>query len=140
MSKPIADTFEEQIKLINPNKPVKVYRNLNRRVEGEDGFWSVKQGTVKFHCRIISLKEANFLVNERVRLRVIENKRKEVHAFVEGYLCDALLIGCREVTYNPYRGDSFISGNTPVIGANFCTLAKCGNSMKVFIDHPSIPC
>jgi hypothetical protein len=51
MSKKIADTFEEQVGLIDPSKPVRCYRNLNRRLNDEAGFWSVKQGgTVKFHC------------------------------------------------------------------------------------------
>lgn len=141
MTKKIADIYEEQISLIDPKKPLKCYRNLNRRLGDEKDFWSVKQGaTVKFHCRAIFLKDAVFLVNEKVRQRVVKNKRKEVHAYVQGYICDrpdyfTVDVDCYEVTYNPYKCQHFVTGGKAAFSADTVGLIKQGNSMKVFAEN-----
>ena len=133
MTKKIADTYEEQAGLIDPQKPLRCYRNLNRRLGDEKDFWSVKQGNiVRFHCRCIFLKDVTFPVNERVRLRVIANKRKEVHAFVMGFLTeagDAPLFNAyckdkQEVTYNPYKSGNFVCERGRVNSAKLCCLIK----------------
>ena len=143
MTKKIADTFEEQIILIDPQKPLKCYRNLNRRLGDEKDFWSVKQGNiVRFHCRCIFLKDVTFPVNEKVRQRVIVNKRKEVHAFVMGFitqtgdapLFDAYCKDKQEVTYNPYKNETFVCKDRKVISAGMCCLIKRGG-MKVFASN-----
>ena len=143
MTKKIADTFEEQIILIDPQKPLKCYRNLNRRLGDEKDFWSVKQGNiVRFHCRCIFLKDVTFPVNEKVRQRVIANKRKEVHAFVMGFitqtgdapLFDAYCKDKQEVTYNPYKNETFVCKDRKVISAAMCCLVKRGG-MKVFASN-----
>lgn len=146
MTKPFAKTFDEMYALLDPKKKLKVYRNLNASHNGEKGFWSIKQGTVKFHCQDITLQNVNFLVNEKVRQRVILNKRKEVHAYVEGFLAPRIFNvvafqtgqGC-VVSYNPYTCDKFMCGDAPIVGANLCRLVKVENSMKVFVDKESLP-
>jgi hypothetical protein len=87
---------------INYAKPVKVYRNLHK------GCWSIRQnGLVKAHADKIDLFKCEFLVNEKDRLKVIKEKRKNVHAFVKGYLWDTPLNLIKQVAYNPYIRDSF---------------------------------
>ena len=143
MTKKIADIYEEQISLIDPKKPLKCYRNLNRRLGDEKDFWSVKQGNiVRFHCRCIFLKDVTFPVNEKVRQRVIANKRKEVHAFVMGFitqtgdapLFDAYCKDKQEVTYNPYKNETFVCKDRKVISAAMFCLIKQGG-MKVFASN-----
>ena len=131
MSKPIVNTYEDQLALLNPEKPVRVYRNLHT------GLWSVKQGVVRFHTNCIFLKDATFPVNEKVRQRVIANKRKEVHAFVFGLICDrpdyfTVGVDCHEVTYNPYKNETFVCKRGKVKSAAMCCLVKQGEKMRVF--------
>ena len=124
--KPIANSYEEQLALIDPNKPIRVYRNLHT------GLWSVKQGVVRFHTQCIFLKDVTFPISEKVRQRVIANKRKEVHAFVMGFLTeagDAPLFNAyckdrQEVTYNPYKNETFVCKNGKVRSAAMCCLIK----------------
>jgi hypothetical protein len=135
MTKTIADSFAEQVELIDPTKPVMCYRNLNRRLNGEKGFFSVKQGgIVKFHTRIIYLKDVKFLVNERLRQRVILEKRKNVHAFVSGYICtpaefyEVNFGGFGDaVAYNPYRVAHFMCNDGPCDTAKVCMLERLWN-------------
>lgn len=131
MSKPIAETFEEQLALINPDKPLRVYRNLNRNVDGQKGWWSVKQGVVRFHCSQIRLKNVRFLVNEKLRQQVVDTKRKVVHAFVEGYLTKEDYPNLAEIRYNPYEGPTFRMGESSISTASFVHLFRDGNAMKV---------
>lgn len=138
--KPFAKTFDEMLSLINPEKRLKVYRNLNASHNGERGFWSIRQGTVKFHCQDITLQNVNFLVNEKVRQRVVLNERKEVHAYVEGFLAPRIINvvafqpgECQSVSYNPYTCTQFMCGDAPIIGADLCRLVKVTDSMKVFV-------
>lgn len=124
--KPIANSYEEQVDLLDPQKPCRAYRNLRT------GLWSVKQGVVRFHTNCIFLKDVTFPVNEKVRQRVIANKRKEVHAFVMGFLTeagDAPLFNAyckrkQEVTYNPYKNDTFVCKDGKVKSAKLCCLIK----------------
>jgi len=136
--KPIANSYEEQVSLLDPQKPCRCYRNLHT------GLWSVKQGVVRFHTKCIFLKKVTFPVNEKVRQRVIANKRKEVHAFVMGFLTeagDAPLFDAyskekQEVTYNPYKNETFVCKDGKVRSATMCCLIKQEEGeafkMKVF--------
>lgn len=121
-SKPLVDDYNSQIELINPEKKVSVYRNLHKDC------LSVKQGSkVIFHTRKILLKNVKYRVNEKIRQRVIEKKRKEVHAFVDGFICNSsTLPTCflEKVVYNPYTDKTFkfSSNNTECSTSDFCLL------------------
>lgn len=70
------------------DNPVQVYRNLHKDC------WSVrdkKTRRVIAHCDSVILKDAKFKVSEKGRQRVIKEKRKNVHAFVEGTLSSAVV-------------------------------------------------
>jgi len=123
--KPVYDHYTEQIAALNPEKPCRLYRNLHT------GLWSVKQDRVAFHTRLIYLKNVKFLVNERLRQKVIATRSKNVHAFVQGYMCPPINfyeVGCggmgQAVWYNPYKVSHFISNNQPCDTAEVCILER----------------
>lgn len=100
------------INVLNPqNKTlVRVYFNLHKHV------LSVQEKTAKgwrvaAHTPFLCLKNVKFKVSEAGRLRVIKEKKKNVHAFIEGEVSDwreCEEMPCHAVTYNPYvRGDFF---------------------------------
>ncbi len=85
-------------------KPVQVYKNLHK------GLFSIKQnGKVVAHTRQLILNNASFVVNESGRQRVIEEKRKNVHALIVGTisLAAAMPILSERISYNPYKSGSF---------------------------------
>lgn len=103
-------------------KLVKVYRNLR------DKCYSVQyRGKVIAHVDSIVLKRAAFVVSEAGRQRVIKSKRKNVHAFVRGYVSmrEALDKGMR-VSYNPYVAGNFAVGEIPIHHADEVHLTKRG--------------
>lgn len=126
MSKPIANTYEGQLALLNPEKPVRVYRNLHT------GLWSVKQGVVRFHTSKIVLTNAQFVVNEVGRQRVLREQRKNVHAYVVGYIYPPVSFAGEEIYYNPYTCSNFMIGKDPILRTGMVMLAKSDNKMKVF--------
>ena len=87
------------------NKKVRVYFNLHRKQ------LSVQEKTPKgwrvwLHASKVTLKNVTFKVSEAGRQRVLRERKKNVHAFVEGDL--VLLTGSKIqprvwVSYNPYR-------------------------------------
>ena len=98
--------------LVDPDKPVEVYRNLHKKC------WSVRQrGKVKLHTDYICLKNAEFKVSQKGRERVLTEQRKNVHAFIKGFIVDAAEINkmpddsveWTDVSYNPYKYSSFVT-------------------------------
>jgi len=105
---------------IKKNRPVYVYKNLHKNC------WSIKQhGLVKAHIpkdEAVGLWDCYFHVDAKGREKVIREKRKNVHAYVKGYLQDVenvTRIPCEyldprvtakevEVTYNPYKYETFV--------------------------------
>lgn len=100
---------------IDQTKPIQVYRNLTRKFVR----YSVRQfGKVVGHSNRLHLENCVFVVNERGRQWVLRNKRKTVHAFIEGFLTASAekeiesheQLSCI-ITYNPYKHDSFVCEN-----------------------------
>lgn len=136
MNKPFTNDYQEQCNLIDPDKPVRVYRNLHKKC------WSVKQGVVRFHCHKIFLKNVKFLVNERLRQKVVAERRKNVHAFVYGELIAPLShfptdYSTNGVYYNPYKHSMFVCGDKPIDHAYICELFKDGEIMRTVVDPNS---
>ena len=108
---------------------VQVYRNLNKKLgDGDNRVYSVRgsDGLVKKHTCHITLWDVSFRVGEKGRERVRREKRKNVHAYIQGregwneeekrwenigpdcrYVEDAVTI-----YYDPYKNDSFIRTDT----------------------------
>jgi len=104
---------EEAAKLLDVDKPVDVYRNLQK------GCWSVRQaGIVKYHTNYVFLRDVKFTVSQAGRNRVLREKRKNVHAFIRGTLAipktmpKEIDFEFTPVTYNPYKYHSFIRTDT----------------------------
>jgi hypothetical protein len=84
---------------------------------------TVKGGKVS-HTDQIHLKNVSFAVQPAGRAKVLEEKRKNVHAFVRG---DLVEVGQSrppkdewvKVTYNPYKYESFVEAETgePIFAA-----------------------
>lgn len=84
------------------------------------------------HSRSVVLSDCKLKVSEAGRQRVLREKRKNVHALIEGTLEAVGVLGegafpfnietlepLTELTYNPYRFDSFVikADKTPVKAA-----------------------
>jgi len=95
---------------IDPNKKIDVYFNLHKKT------WSVRQsGKVVQHTNFIQIREPQYVVSQKGNERVRREKKKNVHAFVRGYVENRLPVFPRKstfVTYNPYKNDSFVERNT----------------------------
>lgn len=92
---------------INPAKPVRIYRNLN------NGKISIKQGAhVVGHTDQAFLRNARFLVFEILRQKVVEQRVKSVHAYIEGMWMETYHLpeDGTIVWYNPYITDAFRTG------------------------------
>ena len=117
---------------------VEVYYNLHKNV------FSVRhKGKVIAHRRGVVIENPEFVVRKKGRERVLQEGRKNVHAFVRGdYECVQNMLeelgkdyNKKELTYNPYKYDSFVDGSTyqPVKKSKWARLIKKGNDKpKIF--------
>ena len=94
---------------LKENDKVRIYFNLHRKQ------FSVQQMTdkgwrVKCHVDHLFLKNVTFKVNESGRQKVIQQKKKNVHAFAIGTVANnsASKYAVTQVTYNPYIDSTFI--------------------------------
>lgn len=114
-------------------KLVYVYFNFTKKC------WSIRQDKVKAHCDYICLRDANFQVSERGRQRTIREQRKNVHAFVVGYIVlkpaevpYAFSSRWSEVRYNPYTNFTFVTNDgVPVASAEFVDMLASSEISKV---------
>ena len=111
--------------LIDFRQKVEVYRNLHT------GLWSVRQGgVVKLHTDYIILRNVQFAVQPAGRARVIKEERKNVHAFVRGYLTTRQIVDAMEhdcivsnPRYNLHKFASFVDDDEqPVYTADLCDM------------------
>ena len=111
------------------------YRNLAKNV------WSmVVGGKVAGYHRTVTLVNPEFRVRPGGRNRVLEEKRKNVHAFaiarrvING--APESLDGFEEVTYNPYAAPYFtrVSDGRPVLRAKRAVLTA---DMKMYAEGTS---
>ena len=100
---------------------VQVYRNLNKKLhDGDHGpVYSVRgdDGLVKQHTCHLVLRDCTFRVSEKGNQRVRDEKRKNVHAYVQGvdyhnqidcmWIYDSI-----PIAYDPYKHKSFIRKDT----------------------------
>lgn len=116
--------------------PVFVYRNLHK------GCWSVrsvKTDRVVGHPQTVALTDATFKVSQAGRERVLRERRKNVHAGVQGTLAAIDEVSTArlerksgtnpfQVTYNPYRFDRFVrvTNTEPVQRADYVFLKPTG--------------
>lgn len=116
---------------------VKVYRNLHKQ---QYSVMDAKTRLVQRHAQAVLLANVTFRVSESGRQRVLQEKRKNVHAFVCGQDMGEPLCGEEEVTfglsigemvkvsYNPYKGGTFVRCDTfePVHSAEIAWVMPSG--------------
>lgn len=105
-------------------KRVMVYYNLHKHK-----FSIQYKNKVILHTDYVKLSDVEFRVRQGGRKKVLEEKRKNVHAFVIGNLLDYGDLNSinnseepnnKIITYNPYKYDSFVNKQTkqPIYRAN----------------------
>jgi len=104
---------------------VRVYFNLHKKLLSVqtkvNGRWKVIK-----HVDMIALSNVTFKVNESGRQKVLQEKRKNVHAFIVGEECS--LYGAinqkldHKVTYNPYKYERFTNGEKYVDKAEYARI------------------
>ena len=107
----------------DPSSPVKVYWNLHRHL------YSVQQnGLVVGHAESVALNDVKFKVSQAGRNRVLNEKRKNVHAFIIGTVATSGTVGEMRITYNPYKYSSFVDREkeTPIFAASSVALEGRG--------------
>ena len=120
----------------------RIYYNLHKRclsvqkkrlnAKGQI-FWKVVA-----HMHTIALKNPVFKVSEAGRQRTIAQKRKCVHAFVEGEMINPLTCyGCNiPVFYNPYKAPTFVDkfGNK-IEKANFALVQGAISGYSILVTQ-----
>ena len=109
---------------IETDKRVQVYFNLHHKI------WSVRQnGLVVAHVDSIVLRDPKYVVSAAGNKRVRSEKRKNVHAYISGYVHEPRKLSIfpediKLVTYNPYKYSTFVEKDTedPVIWRGFASL------------------
>ena len=105
-------------------KKVMCYYDLHKRT-----FSVTYKGLVMLKADYLRLSDVEFRVRQGGKQKVRDEQRKNVHAFVIGYLDDYCGFPCDDipnpesnevVTYNPYKHDSFVVKSTdePIYRAN----------------------
>ena len=98
---------------------VAIYRNLQKNCLSVQSRERVDYGKVIAYCKSIFVKRPKFIVRENGRLKVLEEGRKNVHAFIVGecpslklwsWLRDIKMGGnsTTKVFYNPYKYSTFV--------------------------------
>ena len=108
---------------------IEVYRNLHK-----DCFSIRKNGLVVgyiYDDEKLSMKDVKFAVQPAGRVKVLRERKKNVHAFVRGIYTapsESMEAWQYRATYNPYKMDSFFTtfgGNTtPIYTAKRVTLSR----------------
>ena len=99
---------------------VQVYRNLHRTEEDGTHVYSVRndKGIVVDHVTEIAISKPILRVGPKGNERVREEKRKNVHAYIQGRRMRVSVIDdphtgipqgqWQKITYNPYKHKSFV--------------------------------
>lgn len=99
-----------------PGQRVHVYRNLNKSTAGETVYSirDAKTRRVLGHATNLLLNSCTFFVNQKGRDKVLREKRKNVHAWIDGHFGiihagdDYIFTQGYDVSYNPYKNNRFV--------------------------------
>jgi len=105
---------------------VAVYFNLHKNIFSIQSRDKENYGKVIDHRESVVLQAPTFVVRQAGRKQTIRENKKNVHAFVVGWLTEGVRSTNPEydVTYNPYKHDGFVDKErgTPVKSAAFAVL------------------
>ena len=128
------------LKPINIHKPVQVYKNSRRKC------WSVTQsGKLVAYTDQILLHNVNYLVRASGRERTRIEKRKNVHAFVVGFMSKMVNSEslCRiydpvKIGYDPYKNETFVdNGNNAVLRSEHALLCMKNGVVAMGVQNES---
>jgi hypothetical protein len=119
--------------MISVQHRVQVYKNLHT------GTWSVRQGGIVIdHPLELALRDCRFLVQPAGRAKVLREQRKNVHAYISGYIVpmaeamEGFLYDVCQVSYNPYKAGHFTDPHGGCITESKYSILK----HKVFVASP----
>jgi hypothetical protein len=120
------DPYKERA--VDLNRPVEMYRCLNR-----SGFtFSIRQfGRVVGHTSDIVLKDCVFRVSNGGKKRCIEEKTRNVHAYIKGTVGskeDIFMTASFKLNYDPYSE----------LGFNSYLLGEVESAMVVYTENNKI--
>ena len=84
-------------------KKVRVYWNLHKKCFSVISLEKEKKGLVVAHVNELNLDNPVFKVSEKGRQRVLREKKKNVHAYVEGTITSTTSSIVEQIKYNPYK-------------------------------------
>ena len=120
---------------IDESKPVLVYRNLNRKGKV---YSLLQKGLVVAYTTAVCLRDCEFIVRETGRKKVKREKKKNVHAFIKGFVTGSCMGTTAKrndlpvtVSYNPYTDKSFI-------GKSACHTYPLKGAMAVIINNEGV--
>lgn len=126
---------------IDRKQKVRVHRNLNKGKKTGEVWYSVLQKVigrwlVMGYMKTVTLKQVVPRISKAGQRRVIKTGHKNVHAYLEGFICEyEIVMGDKfeKVRYNPYTTVGFIreSGN-PFLWGDVVFLNKEGILSKVY--------
>ena len=91
---------------------VEVYWNLHKLCWSVRALEGPNKGRVIKHTQALGLRDCRFAVQPAGRERVLREQRKNVHAFVRGFMDTRTSLPPFDesvcVTYNPYKYDTFM--------------------------------
>ncbi len=137
-------------KIVEMKDQVQVYRNLHKTLEDGTKVYSVKndKGIVVDHVTQIAIYKPILRVGPKGNKRVRDEKRKNVHAYMQGKKMRESLIDdyntgigiheWKQITYNPYRHKSFVlveDESVAVREAWFAEVRRDG--VWVYLPEPS---
>ena len=114
-----------------------IYFNLHKHLFSVR---NTRTGRVEKHAGMAVIRDAQFVVREAGRQRVLREKRKNVHAGVRGELAGCWVQGNLDMrgwtrcSYNPYRGPYFVrvSDGASVEGAQEVRLVLRDGKARIF--------
>ena len=93
---------------------VQIYKNLHKTSKQHETVYSVRnaKNIVEDHATEVTLIDPKCRVGKKGRERVRKEKRKNVHAYVQGKRMKGVHgqrgSNWRKVTYNPYKHENFV--------------------------------
>lgn len=115
-------------RVIEWDKPVRVYRNLAKGVKGEYSYSIQQKGLVVGYGHTFCLSDCGFFVGNG-NIRAKETGQRNVHAFVIGYLDQEQNIDTPiRVSYDPFGDEWFYKVNTKerINASDWCRFTKTG--------------
>ena len=136
---------------------VRAYYNLHRHCWSVQALEGEHKGRVIGHAAAVELNQFNTKVSLAGRERVLKERKKNVHAFIEGQLVGATeWISKRDtgipsgisgdlgryrtqITYNPYKYDCFVEVGSEHLEVTKGYSVHLSNTRKVYVmDHQTV--